>query len=80
MDAEQFWADVQVQESEDGTFYPVLVVGIGKDPSQTVRVPLAGTYRLPDDARDAAREAIATMSLEGDMSRSIEDDKRPPQA
>lgn len=80
MDSEQFWADVQVQESQNGTFFPVLVIGIGTDPNQVVRVPLAGEYRLPDEAREAALAAIAAMTLEADIGSSDIDDGRPSRA
>ncbi|WP_377153708.1 hypothetical protein ACFJIX_18960 [Roseateles sp. UC29_93] len=65
MDAENFWADVEVEKTEQGTFVAVLVMGIAEDPDQVTRVPLAGEHALPDLARSAALDAIAAMSLEG---------------
>ena len=66
MDAENFWADVEVDETERGTFVAVLVMGGGDDPDQVTRVQLAGEYELPELARSAAIDAIAAMALEGD--------------
>ncbi|MDH0866436.1 hypothetical protein [Mitsuaria sp. GD03876] len=66
MDAENFWADVDVDETEEGKFVPVLVMGVGDDADQVTRVPLAGEYELPEQARSAAIDAIAAMALEDD--------------
>lgn len=66
MDAENFWADVEVEETEQGTFVAVLVMGVGEDPDQVTRVPLAGEHALPDQARNSALDAITAMALEGD--------------
>ncbi|MFX1682624.1 hypothetical protein PV762_25690 [Mitsuaria sp. CC2] len=66
MDTENFWADVEVDETERGTFVAVLVMGFGEDPDQVTRVPLAGEHALPELATSAAIDAIASMALEGE--------------
>ena len=65
MDDEQFWADVEVQPTEDGMWQPVLIVGKGEGESaEEVRVPLTGAYPEPEQAKEAAKDAIAAMALE----------------
>jgi hypothetical protein len=76
MDAENFWADVEVDETKQGTFVAVLVMGFGEDPDQVTRVPLAGEHVLPELARSAAIDAIAAMALEEDADGS--DAATPP--
>jgi hypothetical protein len=66
MDAENFWADVEVDETELGTFVAVLVMGLGDDPDQVTRLSLAGEHLLPEQARSAAIDAITAMAHEGD--------------
>ncbi|WP_158238816.1 hypothetical protein [Roseateles chitinivorans] len=40
-------------------------MGVGDSPDQITRVPLAGEHVLPELARSAAIDAIASMAFEG---------------
>ncbi|WP_431103001.1 hypothetical protein [Roseateles noduli] len=68
-DSENFWADVRVEQTEEGKWFAVLVVGQGEPESgEDVRIPLEGTFDHPEAAREAAMDAIAAMALGSDES------------
>ncbi|MGN7875564.1 hypothetical protein ACTJKJ_18540 [Roseateles sp. 22389] len=63
MDDEKFRANVEVQQTEDGLWQPVLVVGKGEgEEAEEVRVAMTGAYPRSEQAKEAAKNAIAAMA------------------
>ena len=65
---EDFWAEVDVEAVEPDQFRAVLVLGLRTrlgDDNDVIRIPLTGEHPTADEARAAARAAIAAMGQGG---------------
>lgn len=58
---EDWSAEIQAEEQDDGTFVPVLVLSRGPAPGNAVRVRIGGIHTDAEEAIAAGRRAVSDM-------------------